>query len=139
ELAAYLFHHRHGGLAYGCNSKRREYKRNHSAYKQTGQYVCTVNINTVNSRNTYKGCEKCQCGKRGRGYSKTFTRSGSCVPYGIQDISPFADFFRKVTHFGNTPGIIGNGSESINGKLHGCCRHHTGSCNSYTVKSGTKE
>ena len=57
ELPTDFIYHIHGGTTNGSNGKSREDKRNHSPYKQSGEYICLVNINGIDASYTYKSGE----------------------------------------------------------------------------------
>ena len=78
-------------------------------------------------------CQSCQsCGTDG----KTFTHSSCCVTNCIQLICDLTDALIQTGHLGDTAGVVGDRTVSVNCNGDSCCGKHAYCRKSDTVKAG---
>jgi len=144
ELSLDFLNHELSGITDGTHGEGGEPVREHRSEKEAGEGVGVEDINldldSVGlSDSGDEGTEEGEGDKGSGSNGESFTDSGSGVTGGIELVSGFTDRFLEVGHLGNTSGVIGDGTVSVNGEGDGEASEHTNGRKGNSVHGGEVE
>jgi len=143
-LSLNFLNHELSGISDGTHGEGREPVREHGSEKETSKGIGVEDVNgdgfvegLTNTGN--EGSEKSESDKGSGSNGETFTDSGGGVTCGIELVSHFSNIFFEVGHLGNTSGVIGDGTVSVNGEGDGEASEHTDGREGNSVHGGEVE
>ena len=135
ELTANFFDHLVGSFADGVHGQSGEEHGEHTADEESGNDFRFQKVDGGKVGDLRIGYEECKSGKSGGTDGKAFADSGGGVTDSIKSIGDLTDFFGKLAHFGDTAGVIGDRTVSVNGNNGTGGGKHTDSGNGDAVKA----
>jgi len=143
-LSLDFLNHELSGISDGTHGEGREPVREHRSEKESSEGVGVEDVNGDGlveglSNTGDEGSEKSESDKGSGSNGETFTDSGGGVTSGIELISGFSNVFLEVGHLGDTSGIIGDGTVSVNGEGDGEASEHTDGRKGNSVHGGEVE
>jgi len=129
-LSLDFLNHELSGISDGTHGESREPVREHRSEEESSEGVGVEDVDGDGlseglSNTGDEGSEESESDKGGRSNGETFTDSGGGVTSGIELISGFSNVFLEVGHLGDTSGVIGDRTVSVNSEGNGEASEHT--------------
>ena len=137
ELTANFLDHAVCSLGNGVHSHSGEHEREHAADEQTdnngGAGEC--NLSSVQAGCLSEGYKQCKCGQSSRADSEALAHCSGGVADSVELIGDLTHGVVKAAHFGDTAGVVGDRTVSVNCNGDAGGGKHTDCCECDAVKA----